>query len=391
VPHIDITSKDILEGASFRLVEAIIRWDDHTCSSGWGRDALLETARWKAINEAIERHSFTRLPSVVRAAAQSLQDWLHPDRLIRYSNEQHVEAALCPFHVSDIKHWALMRPVLSDVPASPVHVLADFLCSPRAFSAEDRERLLVYASTSGCASADSIDLAILRATMELIERDAFMRHWFSQASGRSIDLKTLTPDLLQRVRALEQYGCEVGLQWLDLGVHPTWLAWAQHEGQHFTSIGSASGIDGMVAVNAAFNELETAALSRAEGIPVEMMRPEAVQSPADHGALYATPEYFRRADTLLRGAEGHHIFVDALRSFEASPNEIYMRLARHGHMPYWIDLSVPGCREILGGISIHTVRVIAPDLIPMVFGYGRMPLGMDAWGRTGVDDLHPFT
>lgn len=390
MPHLDIACNDALEGASFRLVKANIQWDDQSRSTGWGRDANLDTAKWKAIGEAIERHCFVRLPDVVHARADELPSYIHADQLIRYLPEQVGPRTfgLAPFSPSQQRVWALAQPVLG---GEAVYVLADFLCSPRAFTAGYRAQLVVHASTSGCASADELEVAILRATMELIERDAFMRHWFSQSPGHRIDLRTLPPETQARLGVLAQSGCEVGLQWLHLGVHPTWLAWAQHAERHFTCVGSATGLSGTVALDAALNELETTALARASGVPPQAMAPEDVATPADHAALYATAQYFRRADTVLHTTAPASSFDEALAAFEASPHDLYARLERRGHTPYWVDLSAEEARCAIDGKTIHTVRAVAPGLIPMVFGHGRLPLGMDDWRRTGLFDLHPFT
>ncbi|SFQ11362.1 YcaO-like family protein [Variovorax sp. 770b2] len=390
MPHLDITCNDALGGASFRLVEASIHWDDQNRSTGWGRDADLGTATWKAIGEAIERHCFVTLPEVVHARADELPGYLHADQLIRYLPEQ-VDSAvsgLAPFSPSQHRLWTLARPALG---GEALHVLADFVCSPRAFAVGYRAQLVVHASTSGCASADALEVAVLRATLELIERDAFMRHWFSQSPGHRIDPRTLPQEARTRLDAMAQAGCEVGLQWLHMGTHPTWLAWAQHAERHFTCIGSATALSGIAALDAALNELETTALARASGVPLQAMAPQDVATPADHAALYATEQYFRRADAVLHATAAPLPFDEALAAFEASPHVLYTRLAQRGHTPYWVDLSAEEARDAIDGKTIYTVRAVAPGLIPMVFGHGRLPLGMDEWRRTGRFDLHPFT
>ena len=82
---------------------------------------------------------------------------------------------------------------------------------------------------------------------------------------------------------------------------------------------------------------------------------------------------------------------EAMASFEASPQEVYVGLKQRGYPPYWVDLSVEEALAGLSGRAIHTVRAVVPGLIPLVFGYGRLPYGMDEWKRTGIFDIHPFT
>ncbi|MCJ0764499.1 YcaO-like family protein [Variovorax terrae] len=388
-PTVELLCTDVLEQAAFKLVEAKIDWTSNVQSSGWGRDRDFETAKWKAINEAVERLCYTRLPRSIYSSATELERYVEPAMFVRYLPRQYAmpDFKFAPFDALEPRHWVCAKRVRSD---ATNHILADFVCSPRAFDATYRRRLTTNASTSGCASSGSIDVAIMHATLELIERDAFMRHWFSQTSGYHISIPTLPQQFRSRINRLHEAGCRAGVQWLYMGTHPTWLAWAQHPTLFFTSIGSASGLNGELALETALNELETMALVRLEGVPEQSIQPSEVRGPADHAAIYSTKNYFQKADALWYGEAPQRSFSDAAAAFETNSDALYQRLESAGHQLYWVDLTIPETRGILDGRTIYTVRVLSTHLIPMAFGYGRLPLGMDTWFRVNTPEIHPF-
>ena len=390
-PRLEIIHNQTLGEANFMLVNARIKWSDGASSEGWGRDADLVGAQARAVGEAVERYAYTHLPSTAfSAAATSLDSFISPDLLVRYEDQQYACRSF-PFARFDHQQTRWWLPAISATDGSATNVLADCVCNPRAFDPQYRSQLVTYASSSGCASGSQVGDAVLRATLELLERDAFMRHWFCQTPGTRILLESLPAWARLRFSALVAKGCTVGLQCLTLGSHPVWLAWAQHPVLSFTCIGTACALDGEAALQTTLNELETMALARVEGLPEPQIVAEDVRSPMDHAALYATPGFFRNADAVLREETGRLIrFADVATTFVETDQALYARLRSEGHPIHWVDLSAAEAATILDGQAIHTVRAVAPGLIPMAFGYGHQPLGMDSWGQQKGRSIHPF-
>ena len=398
-PHAEVELSDALPEARFALARARVAWSPSAESIGWGRSTTAEVAMRKAIGEAVERHACMRLPSGARrAAAAELERWLPPDQLIGHAPGQYAQPgfAFKPFSEADTYLWVPAQPV---EPGPPTWVVADAVRNPRAFSPGERERLLTHANTSGCATAPTLEQAITLATLELVERDAFMRHWFAQQGGVPVTAESLPHGLGQRIAWLRSQGCSAGVQCLGLGWHPVWLAWAQHERLHFTSIGLATGLEAEPALEAALSEMETQALPRLSELPLVAIEPEQVRSPADHAALYATPRYFRCADALgfseAAAAEAGASYREIEREFALPVQALYRRLGEAGHPVHWIDLSLPSdelqpLRRWLDEPRLHTVRAVAPGLIPLSFGHGRLPLAFDTWQRPGGHFIHPF-
>lgn len=328
------------------LVRAEIAWNDRPATEGWGRDAA------RAVSEAVERAACARLPAhAFRARATDLAHWLHPDAVVRYTDAQYASAAF-PFRRFDARQerwWVDGQLVESGV---SIAVPAELACLPRAFAAEERNALFTYATTSGCATDASIATALERALFELVERDAFMRHWWAQLPGRAVG----------------------GVQCLHLGVHPTWLAWARDEEAHFTCVGTASGADAEAALAQALHERDTALIAQGTHRNIQEQQ---VRGPADHAALYATRHYFRRADAVL--------FAQREITFEAAA----VRFARTPRLPNAICVSLD-FDEALAAFGLHTVRALVPGLVPIAFGYGLQPLGLAAAVAPGAHALHPF-
>lgn len=389
-PVLWLEELDALPDATFRLVSARIAWPDDGESEGLGRDEDPALAQLKALAEAVERQACVRLPaSAVYGPAPPDCDTLLPDTLVRYTEAQYALPGFpCVRFDPRVPRWWL--PARSALGEDVRQVAADFACGPQAFAPAYRERMLGRVTSSGSASGASLGEAVQRAVLELVERDAFMRHWFAQAPGRSVELSSLPSWAAARLRVLTDEGCRAGVQCLERGMHPTWLAWAQHEALHFTCVGAASGLDAEAALRSALGELDTQALARLAGVPPVPIAPGAVRTPGDHGALYATPDHFRAADALLLTTESVRYEAIA-ESFGLTPDALYTRMAAAGHAPWWVDLSLPEAAELLEGAPLHTVRAVAPGLIPIAFGCKLQPLGMVDAIAEGGRLLHPFS
>lgn len=387
-PILFIRHEDSIPDAAFKLVCARITWGDGSESDGWGRGVCASVAQRKAIAEAVERSAFTRLPqgALLRAGEYNV---IPPDRLVLYSAPQYAHPGF-PFRPFDPSQQNWWLPAKSATGEDDAFVLADCVCSPRAFEPEYRRRLVTFASTSGCASGTTWEDALARATLELVERDAFMRHWLAQCPGESVDPATLPEWASERLAHLMAQDCKVSVQHLTLGAHPVWMVATQHEGLNFTSVGTASGFEADHALSAAWDEMETLALARLAGVSKTSMLPEHVRTPADHASLYATPAFFRSADAVLWGIGGHRSYDAIASAFESDASSLYDLLHRLGHPVYGVDLSLKEACNILDGGPVHTARAVAPGLIPVSFGYGMLPLGMLSSCALPEMEIHPF-
>jgi ribosomal protein S12 methylthiotransferase accessory factor len=375
---------------SFHAASACVRDADGEWGKPcWGRDLDPRLALDKAVAEAVERQAYRRRSACIEASTHALdRPWLHPDQFVAYSPAQHRQPGFPfkRFHEDEPRLWTECRNLITD---EPVLVLADLVFHRSTFDADYAARLVTHASSSGCASHRSRDQAVSAAVCELIERDAFSRHWLSQRAGTAVSLKTLPPRITALTEELADQQVEVQAQRLDASWMPVWFVWMQSVHAGFTCVAAATGFEPEAALQSAFFEAYTAAQVRLASRTRPKMAPRGVRTPRDHADLHAQRRYFRRADA-LRGGQPAVDFGKAVSGWPQSFDVFRAGLAAHGRNIVVADLSQPNAPATWDGTPIVSVRALAPGLIPLGFGAGRMPLGMGAELASGSAFPHPF-
>jgi ribosomal protein S12 methylthiotransferase accessory factor len=387
---IDFLWSDGVPGLPFHLAMARVKPDSPTASSefSWGRDRNAWRAYDKAVAEATERYAY-RQPRPLRSARWAPGAGMcDPRTLIAYTRAQYAneQFPFKPFDPGADYLWVEARHPMGGVPR---WVPAEFVLHRTALPADYLERCMTFSSSSGCASGVSEAMAQESALFELIERDAFMRHWFAQRGGIGVAPETLPSSFADRIDALIANGCRLVVQVLDLGVQPVWMVAIQHHGKHFTAVGAAAGLDLDAVLHSAFSEAETAAYVRLAGMDCKPIHPAQVATPAQHADLYAQRKYYRRADALLaptRMAAFHELAPPHQREMRT----VYAALGASGLEPLWVDLSVPNAPLTLTGERLVSGRMIVPGLIPIAFGASSQPLGMSRTVHRRARFPHPF-
>ena len=138
------------------------------------------------MGEAIERYSATYVPveRLVVASARELGDVaVAPERFALFSARQHARAGFPfrPFTVDTRIAWIEGREIATGraalLPAELVYLGRGPL----------GERPVGYATSSGLACGDTVEAALARALLELLERDAFMIVWANRLSLPLLD------------------------------------------------------------------------------------------------------------------------------------------------------------------------------------------------------------
>src|SRR5450830_1236255 len=385
---VELSWSDDFPQLSFQMGKARLKnIDSHFC---WGRDSDPVRAYDKAVAEAVERHAYTRQArDYINAAYAELDIAIDPRTIVSYSERQYQRKS---FPFKKLSETANMRwtPGKDLFSGREVLILADCVYDLGNDAQSLRDGLYTHANSSGCASGVSYDSAIDSAIFELIERDAFMRHWLAQKAGMAI-VKTSLPGTIQaRISRLENEGCIVSVQLLTEGIYPAYLVFVQNLERHFSVTGASSGYaDG--ALESALSEAETLAFSRLGNVPYEKLRPQQIRKAIEHTDLYANKAYFHKADALLACRESC-TYADADDRFLSEKDGILDYLQRRGdHHPIGVDISVDNAPLTFARQTIVTVRAIIPGLIPMSFGYGRMPMGMDRHHLPQAHFPHPFS
>lgn len=347
----------------------------------WGRDSDPWLALVKSTVELIERTGF-RTPQ--RIELGRIGDWpnvLDPRDVVRYSAAQYRSREF-PFKPFDERAKVGWVEGCSLGDGARVKVLAELVYSAKVLREQWPGAFAGYSesNSSGCGAHLDSERAIEAGLFELIERDAYMRSWFTQQPGIGIATRSLPAALRRRMEALEAHGCTVSLQCLPSPWAPVCVVYAQHEARHFTVVGAGARYTLAEASAAALDEMETLAYVNFNEPDKPIPRPREVKVPMDHTLLYASARHFRRADALLQPMTMSTLGRLARgREFDGS---VAQRLVDAGQRVVVVDITAPGSAIDQGRTPVHVVRTLAPGLLPMSFGYGREPLGM-------VDKIDP--
>lgn len=376
-------------GSASAIARADVRWPGNVRSEGWGRGGSRHTAARRALGEAVERHAFKNAAPSVLARGRDIAS-LEPQRaFIAHTAEQYREPdfPLRAYSALEERPWLRTECLAT---GSTRWIPAEAVLSAEALLPAHRAQRCAAATSSGFACAPSFVGAVEHGLWELVERDAFMRHWLAQRGGREIRRDTLPAPTLTAVRELEAVGCVVQVQRLTLAAAPVWFAFVQHTKLRFTCTGAAAGADPEDSVERAVAEAHGQALARvstAETAVSEEVAPEFVATPADHARLYALPAYFRRADALRR-CDGSESFAHA-RAVDGSGAPARRLLEQVGAVASVIDFSTTSLAFDGDGRRLHTVRVVVPSLVPMTFGARLLPLAFGP-AEAGAEFPHPF-
>ena len=281
-------------------------------------------------------------------------------------------------------------------------------------SRDGSERFL-YECSSGVALGGTREEAALYGAFELIERDAFLLHWYSRAALPPIDPATVRdPEArvyLDRATAegytvhLFDATSDVGLPVVQaLAVNP-----ANGDGATFSAAGAHP--DPLRAARAAVQEvvvmilLQGRAARRSRSDRLAMLAdPTLVREMDDHVAVHTLPEAIERFDHLLTSGLGA-VALDSLSMSRFVPDpddpdmadiadELFAAMADAGMDPMVIDLS--SARDARLGLSV--VKVIAAGAVPLTFGHvhhrtlgvSRLDAARARTGESGEILVHPF-
>jgi ribosomal protein S12 methylthiotransferase accessory factor YcaO len=235
-------------------------------------------------------------------------------------------------------------------------------------------------------------MALTLATLELVERDAFMRAWLTGSSCQPLPLEMLDDDTRALCLRFETEGCRVVLGLLPSAWAVVVMAFVQQEQLGFTRVSAAADFDALSAASKAIAEVASGVVSSLRGVAPEPIEAADVLTPADHGHLYCQRDYFKQADFLIASGSAAQ---DALPT--TMSHDLWHRMWLAGLHIYACEVPLPEQREYLQGGHPVVCRVVIPGLIAMVFGSASFPLPemvAPAW-RPGESPtkralVHPF-
>ena len=325
-----------------------------------------------AAAEATERYAAGVIhgPDLRVGSFNDLEDAVHPDRFVAFLDwQRELFPELRAFDEDAERVWVSAT---SRQDHDRCCLLADLVFYPFGDAHSLRH---VGCTSSGVAAHMTVTQATRSAWAELVERDAFMRHWLGRRPGRSVRFPAPPVEYAQMRADVERRGWDVRL--LQLGKspdHPVLCAFATREDG--VILGAGAGDPAAAAVSALREVWSAVGAERGELLSVE---PHDVRTPSEHRRLYQCGGLGSEVAFLAECDE--EIDIATLLPLRDPPS----RCVRY----VWPSRITRPFR---------VARVLDPDLIPITFGYQREPLGrpdvaaiLQERGASGRNMLpHPF-
>lgn len=359
-----------------------------------GRDKSPEIALIKAMSEAKEWTSCGNVPELTYAKYNELSNVINPIEIISFHDSQYARDPF-PFVRFDkelVYGWTKGL----DLSGKEWHILADHVYFP--YFPETPYHC--YANSSGCAAHPSLETAVELGTLELIERDSFMNTYLNRLSLPRIKESSLPGQIQKRIHDLKQVGFDVKVIDHSLDLAPVAFVFAQNKELGYTTVASCSSFDSEHAISHALMEVEASILHRLQTGQPNIIKPEDVIMPLDHGRLYGQRKFFTKANFLVE-SKTKKSFAKFGEGCAKNFEDLISRFSVNKWKLITIPLSLG--KEYGESGNLNIVRVIVPGTVQMTFGANQEPGGMSriydishrfGTGKKQYQDLvrfpHPF-
>jgi thiazole/oxazole-forming peptide maturase SagD family component len=220
-------------------------------------------------------------------------------------------------------------------------------------------------SGSGMAAHGTLSAARARAFRELVERDAFMWTWIQRVSRERVAAGGVSPEAARRRQILADHGWTTTWVNLSLDTYPVILCGLTHD-LHGLMLGAACNPDPGAALDRATVEALVLALRfHADGR--EPPAPTEVRTPRDHLLLHRDSARWADHGFLLAGPDE----IELADIPDGDGHDLEDLLEAAGCPPLATELTLPS------SAPFRVVRALAPGLLPLTFGWGTEPTGMN--------------
>lgn len=352
-----------------------------------GHKASYLSSRMVGLFEAFERHAGLRCRtkrSRVRGTFEELRaQALDPRSCGFYDESYYAKFQDCvPFTGTLPLEWVWGYSLTGNRPVLVPHQLVYYGSIP-----EGEPRILL-GNSSGCATGGCLEEAIFHGLLELIERDAFLIHWYARLTPPKIDVDSMHDRNLRFLIArLRRADLDVHLldTRLDIRV-PSVTAVVVRRDDRLGSLALASGCsyDPESAIASALDEVASyqAGFADRTGNAERRLRPadhdfSRVRIMDDHAAFYGFPENRPLAEFLYAGTGSRTVDECYSDWNQGRPPEVDLcECVQHCIG----QIQAGGLNEVVVveqtspeqmRLGLRTVRMLVPGLMPIDFGHQR--------------------
>jgi ribosomal protein S12 methylthiotransferase accessory factor len=347
-----------------------------------GKGFTPEAARTSALGEAVERYSGSCWqPSQIRYARRDELPGrsLDPRDLVLYAADQYPTLRYAAYRDETVLGWVWGRTLGADgaiwLPAIGIFM---------SYDAREHSEFICPITSNGLAAGESLEQALSKAALEVIERDAFMLCWMNRLPALRVDVGDHPDrDLRELCAAYRRRGVEIELYRLPVDHSvPVLMALAVDSRSPGPAVvvGLGAHLDAAEAARAAV--LETAQVRPA--LRIRMRSPEArerlkelladpqrVTDLEDHDLLYASGRMQSAFDFVRTDAVEPGCWISDTCDSAETLARLCAAMCTIGKEIHYVDLTPPD----MALLGLHTVRAIIPDFQPIHFGAGEPRLG----------------
>ena len=360
-------------------------------------------AAWATLGEALERYAgsvYFEADLIEAPFAEVESHALDPRDLISFSDVQYRTPGFpfVRFDPAEIRRWVGAWDLTNQR-----EILVPAQCAILGYVEKFHAERLDNTYSTGLAAARSYQRAAASAIREVIERDAFMCHWYTRTSPRRIPLEDLAKSLRPEARSLLRCpGVTLNVLNIttDLAV-PCILAMIERHAQPGIAVGASCHLDVRQAIEKAVIEAFHCLcwlldLDRSGEGPCDLSE---VANFEDHTRYYLDPARHKNLEFLRVGQLEHLSLEHANVTLnEEEEFQTLLQFTRdHGTRVILVDLTPEDVRQL----GFVVVRAILPGLQPLSCGPGREHLdtrrlrAFCARDESSVFesvnlDLHPF-
>ncbi|MBV9787885.1 MAG: TOMM precursor leader peptide-binding protein [Chloroflexi bacterium] len=344
-----------------------------------GKGLTSDAARISTLGEAVERYSgacwdYSEITYGRRREIDGAT--LDPRDLVLYNTDQYARLPYQPYTGENILGWTRGRSLVTGeqmfVPALAIYLNYD-MRAPNEF--------LCPITSNGLATGATLADAILAATCEVLERDAFMIAWFNRMPGQRVDpLTHPDADMRELCAAYGRRNVEMRIYRVPVD-HPCHVFASvalqlDDADAPAVVVGLGADLDASRAARKAMLEIGQVrpTLRKRMRDPEQRRRmeelvadPHLVKTLDDHDLLYASRQAIGALDFLLK--QPSEPFDWQGNRCDAAPIDRLERLVAHGRAEGWdliyVNLTPPDMQKL----GLYTVRAILPDFQPIHFGW----------------------
>ncbi|MBP5729390.1 MAG: YcaO-like family protein, partial [Clostridia bacterium] len=262
------------------------------------------------------------------------------------------------------------------------------------------EKRFMYETSNGCAMGGTFEEAVMYAMLELVERDAFLMHWYNRIAPKQLDISGVKNDYLRDVvRYMTCIGYEIRVMdiTMETGIPAIWVAAIDRNYHGKMKCYNAAGahINPEKALEGALVEVATSIgiydrMIRSGELDEQLAKlkghPEAVIGIEDHVYFYSLEENFHNIEPSYLTEQKVEFTARFRDWYEREDRTFTLKQFAERFRKYHPDIYV-GVLEskVNRELGLWCVKAVVPSMLTMTFGVKNQRLNLERIRKGAVE------